>query len=167
MPRAFLVILNSFGIGNAPDAAAFGDAGSGIPWVISAITCLSTCRTWQALALASRRKRQPGAIRWRRRKLIGRWGYATEVSKGKDTITGHWEIATGYSTGVISGTNSNSGLPEIPDRRTDPPLQSARPPGAMPCVGHQGDRGFRRRACENGKAHRLHQRQLGLADRRP
>jgi phosphopentomutase len=24
---------------------------------------------------------------------VGRWGYATEVSNGKDTITGHWEIA--------------------------------------------------------------------------
>ncbi len=24
--------------------------------------------------------------------LKGRWGFATEVSRGKDTITGHWEM---------------------------------------------------------------------------
>jgi phosphopentomutase len=92
MPRAFLFILDSFGIGHAPDAAAFGDAGAN--------TFLHICDRMPlnlphmaslGLGLASEsaggRNPFPGA------KLIGTWGHAQEVSQGKDTITGHWEIA--------------------------------------------------------------------------
>lgn len=92
MSRAFLFILDSFGIGNAPDAAAFGDEGSN--------TLLHICDHMDldvphmaslglGLAAASAGGRNP----WPAINLNGRWGHGQEVSQGKDTITGHWEIA--------------------------------------------------------------------------
>lgn len=92
MPRAFLFILDSFGIGNAPDAARFGDEGANTLGHICDHLALNVPHM-AALGLglaaeaASGRNPLPPAA------LVGRWGHATEVSQGKDTITGHWEIA--------------------------------------------------------------------------
>lgn len=105
MPRAFLFVLDSVGIGGAPDAAAFGDAGADTLGHIAercaagaaeqgrsgplALPHLSALGLGEAAALASGRwppglgPTAPGAI----------WGAAQEVSAGKDTITGHWELA--------------------------------------------------------------------------
>jgi phosphopentomutase len=90
--RVFLFILDSFGIGNAPDAAAFGDEGSNtlahicdhLPLHLPHMASLGL-----GLAAEAASGRNPLAPAT----LIGRWGCATEVSQGKDTITGHWEIA--------------------------------------------------------------------------
>ena len=92
MARAFLVILDSFGIGFAPDAAQFGDEGSNtflhicdrMPLYVPHLASLGLGLAAQS---AGGRNPFPDA------KLIGRWGHAQEVSQGKDTITGHWEIA--------------------------------------------------------------------------
>jgi phosphopentomutase len=92
MPRAFLFILDSFGIGNAPDAAKFGDEGANTLGHIAERMTLNLPRISSlglglAAAAAGGRNPFPNA------KLIGRWGHAQEISQGKDTITGHWEIA--------------------------------------------------------------------------
>ncbi len=92
MSRVFLVILDSFGIGGAPDAKAFGDEGSNtlghicdhMPLHVPHMASLGL-----GLAAESAAGRNPLAPA----KLIGKWGHATEISIGKDTITGHWEIA--------------------------------------------------------------------------
>jgi phosphopentomutase len=92
MPRAFLFILDSFGIGNAPDAAAFGDDGANtflhiadrMPLYLPHMASLGLGLAAQS---AGGRNPFPDA------KLLGCWGHAREVSQGKDTITGHWEIA--------------------------------------------------------------------------
>lgn len=92
MPRVFLVILDSFGIGHAPDAAQFGDEGSNtflhicdrMPLHVPHLASLGLGLAAQS---AGGRNPFPDAT------LIGRWGHAQEVSQGKDTITGHWEIA--------------------------------------------------------------------------
>jgi phosphopentomutase len=92
MTRALLFVMDSFGIGGAPDAAAFGDEGAN--------TLLHICDHMQldvpnlaglGLGLAV----QASAVRnpLPEVPLKGRWGFATEVSRGKDTITGHWEMA--------------------------------------------------------------------------
>ncbi len=92
MARAFLFILDSFGIGHAPDAAQFGDEGAN--------TFLHICDHMKlnvphmasmglGLAAEAAGGRNPFPVA----ALIGRWGHAQEVSQGKDTITGHWEIA--------------------------------------------------------------------------
>lgn len=92
MARAFLFILDSFGIGAAPDAASFGDEGAN--------TLAHICGHMElhvphmaSLGLGLAAEASAGCNPLKPVPLIGRWGYATEVSRGKDTITGHWEIA--------------------------------------------------------------------------
>ncbi len=92
MPRAFLLILDSLGIGGAPDAAAFGDEGAN--------TLAHICDHMKlhvphmaSLGLGLAAELSSGRNPLRPQPLIGQYGVAREVSKGKDTITGHWEIA--------------------------------------------------------------------------
>lgn len=94
MPRAILCILDSFGIGGAPDAAEYGDTGSDTLGHIAANYPLSLPNL-DALGLGAAGKLSTGAVS---RGLTdqprgGRWGVGREVSKGKDTPSGHWEIA--------------------------------------------------------------------------
>jgi phosphopentomutase len=92
MSRAFLFILDSFGIGNALDAAAFGDDGANTFQHIAdrmALHLPHMASLGLGLAAASAGGRNP----FPDAKLIGQYGHAHEVSQGKDTITGHWEIA--------------------------------------------------------------------------
>jgi phosphopentomutase len=95
MPRALLLILDSFGIGGAPDAAAYGDEGANTFGHIAErvalhIPTLMSLGLGHACEAAS--GRLPSRIR-SPRYLKGRWGYAVETSRGKDTPSGHWEIA--------------------------------------------------------------------------
>jgi phosphopentomutase len=92
MARVFLFILDSFGIGHAPDAAQFGDEGAN--------TFLHICDRMNlnvphmaSLGLGLAAEAAGGRNPFPDAALIGRWGHAQEVSEGKDTITGHWEIA--------------------------------------------------------------------------
>jgi phosphopentomutase len=90
MSRAFLFVLDSVGCGGAPDAAAFGDAGANTLGHIRAATGvalpnLARLGLWHAEALANGRA-ETGVPE-------GLWGAATEVSQGKDTPSGHWELA--------------------------------------------------------------------------
>jgi phosphopentomutase len=95
MPRAFLIILDSFGIGGAPDAAAYGDEGANtfghigdrVPLQIPTMMSLGLARACQAASGHVPKRVEPPA------QLIGRWGYGVETSRGKDTPSGHWEIA--------------------------------------------------------------------------
>ncbi len=89
--RALVIVLDSVGIGGASDAAEYGDAGAntlghifertpslrlpnlnslGLPEIISEATCLRTNSPYK-----------------------GSYGRMKERSAGKDTTTGHWEIA--------------------------------------------------------------------------
>ena len=79
--RALLLVLDSVGCGDAPDAAAYGDEGANT----LAHTAAKTPNL-DALGLAAimgRKGPKPRAS----------WGRMTERSAGKDTTTGHWEIA--------------------------------------------------------------------------
>jgi phosphopentomutase len=92
MPRAFLLILDSLGIGGAPDAASFGDEGANTLGHICdhmtlAVPNMAALGLGHAAALSTGRN-PLGEV-----PLIGQYGVAREVSRGKDTITGHWEIA--------------------------------------------------------------------------
>jgi phosphopentomutase len=94
MTRAILCILDSFGIGGAPDAADYGDTGSDTLGHIAANYSISLPNL-DALGLGAAAKLSTGNIP---RGLTdqpkgGRWGVGREVSKGKDTPSGHWEIA--------------------------------------------------------------------------
>ena len=104
MSRAFLIVLDSVGCGGAPDAAAFDDEGANTLGHIAEacaagraevgrsgplrMPVLDGLGLGRAIELASR-LRPPGLGSEPR----GLWGAATEVSRGKDTPSGHWELA--------------------------------------------------------------------------
>jgi phosphopentomutase len=92
MSRVFLFIMDGFGIGHAPDAAAFGDEGSNTFGHIAERHQLHIPHL-ASLGLGAAAKLVGGIDPFPNAKIIGRYGAATEVSRGKDTITGHWEIA--------------------------------------------------------------------------
>jgi phosphopentomutase len=90
-PRALVIVLDSVGIGHAPDAAAYGDAGADTVGHLRAaypdlrvphLDALGL-RVAQDLAAGG-----PGGV-----PAAGLAGALTEVSAGKDTTTGHWELA--------------------------------------------------------------------------
>ena len=86
--RIFLIVLDSFGIGNAPDADAFGDAGS---------NTLLSCSKSPYFELKN--LRNYGLFNIDGVPLTGvaspKAAYARliEAGAGKDTTTGHWEMA--------------------------------------------------------------------------
>ncbi len=102
--RAIIAVLDSVGCGGAPDAAAFGDEGSNTLGHIA-----EACAAGQAEDGRSGPLRLPNLDRLGLGRAIelasglnapglgerpqGRWGAATEVSNGKDTPSGHWELA--------------------------------------------------------------------------
>lgn len=108
MPRALLIVLDSVGIGGAPDAAEYGDAGADTVGHI-AEACASRQGDREglrqgplalphlaALGLGLACKAATGRVPpglGAPAQLTGAWGAAREVSRGKDTVSGHWEIA--------------------------------------------------------------------------
>lgn len=89
--RIAVIVLDSVGIGELPDAAEFGDTGSH--------TLGHIAREYEALSLPNLRalgldriapihnwkETEPAAVK-------GYYGKMAEVSVGKDTMTGHWEL---------------------------------------------------------------------------
>ncbi|WP_336797226.1 phosphopentomutase [Erwinia aphidicola] len=106
MKRAFIMVLDSFGIGSSKDADKFGDEGSDTlghiaeacfrgeadkgrkgPLHLPNLTALGLGKA----AEASTGKFPPGLDK--DTEIIGAYAYASELSSGKDTPSGHWEIA--------------------------------------------------------------------------
>ena len=94
--RAFVVVLDSVGIGEAPDAAEYGDVGANtLAHTATAVGGLSV-PTLQALGLGNIPPLTGGlAIKGvpPTTRPLGGFGAMQEVSVGKDTTTGHWELA--------------------------------------------------------------------------
>lgn len=102
MKRVFLIVLDSVGIGQMPDAAEFGDEGSNTLGAASTSPYFSMPNMKRlglfnidGVTCGEREEKPEGAV-----------ARMTEVSKGKDTTIGHWEIG-----GVISPEP----LPTFPD----------------------------------------------------
>jgi len=107
MPRAILCILDSFGIGGAPDADAYGDAGADtLGHIAEACAAGRADRdglrrgplrlpNLDALGLGAAAALSTGAVPagLTAEPRGGRFGVGREVSRGKDTPSGHWEIA--------------------------------------------------------------------------
>jgi phosphopentomutase len=94
MPRVILCVLDSFGIGGAPDAAAYGDEGSNTLGHIAANYDLEL-PNMDAMGLGAAAELSTGAVPkgLTNAPSGGRWGVGREISKGKDTPSGHWEMA--------------------------------------------------------------------------
>lgn len=85
--RVFLVVLDSVGAGALPDAAAYGDAGANTLGHILERE-RPALPNLEAMGLGC----LPGLDAPVPEKAAGVYGRAAEVSAGKDTTTGHWEI---------------------------------------------------------------------------
>ena len=104
MKKAIILVLDSLGLGSSDDASLYGDQGSDTLGHI-----IEECD----LGKANSKKRNgplkiPNLLRWGlgeaaiesrgqplpidRIKPEGAYGYAKELSAGKDTPSGHWEI---------------------------------------------------------------------------
>ncbi|WP_410016488.1 phosphopentomutase [Sodalis sp. C49] len=106
MKRTYIMVLDSFGIGAAADAEKFGDSGSDTLGHIA-----ERCQRGEANQGRSGPLRLPNLSRLglgkaaeestghfppgldRDADIIGAYAYASEISSGKDTPSGHWEIA--------------------------------------------------------------------------
>lgn len=99
--RVFLIVLDSFGIGELPDASQYGDAGSNTLNAVAASGKFDTPNL-ERLGLFN----IDGVVcRKPYKDPIGAFARMAERSRGKDTTIGHWEIA-----GIIS----ESPLPTYP-----------------------------------------------------
>ena len=102
MKRVFLIVLDSVGVGEMPDAADYKDAGS---------NTIKACSKSSYFSMPNMQKlgffNIDGVdIGEKNQEPVGAFARMTEVSKGKDTTIGHWEIA-----GIIS----SNPLPTFPN----------------------------------------------------
>lgn len=97
--RVIILLLDSFGIGGAEDAAAFGDQGADTLGHIVAASGGIKLPNLAALGLFKAAQASTGQViaageqPAAQMNLPAKYGYLKEVSKGKDTSSGHWEIA--------------------------------------------------------------------------
>jgi len=116
LKRAIILVADGVGCGGAPDAAAYGDAGADTLGNLARAVGGLALPNLQALGLGNLT-----AIAGVREAAAPRaaWGVMRQASAGKDTITGHWEMA-GLVTEVAMATFPN-GFP----REITAPLQTA------------------------------------------
>jgi phosphopentomutase len=142
MSRAFLFVLDSFGIGGASDAKAFGDDGSNtFAHIVEACAAghadkdglrsgpllVPNLRSLGLLHAANLASKMPLAPRVP--EPIGLWGAAQEISHGKDTPSGHWEIAgvpVTFDWGYFPQT-----IPTFPDSLIVDAQRRAKLPGVL------------------------------------
>lgn len=100
--RVFLVVLDSFGVGEEPDAASFGDYG------VNTLRSISQSGSFDCPNLRSLGLFNLDGVDFLSPcpTPLGAFGRLRERSMGKDTTIGHWEIA---------GVESPSPLPTYPD----------------------------------------------------
>ena len=91
--RIFLIVLDSYGIGELPDAADFGDEGS------NTLRTITKSGEYDTPLMKSMGLFNIDGVDYIDGvdSPIGSYGRLGEVSKGKDTTIGHWEIA-----GIVS-----------------------------------------------------------------
>mgnify|MGYP002541852585 CR=1 FL=1 len=105
--RIFLIVMDSFGAGNARDAEAYGDEGADTMGHIAEYVGQWNIPNLQKLGLANLHplKGVEPAV-----KPLGYYALLNEKSRGKDTMTGHWEMM-GIQTAKPFVTFSETGFP--------------------------------------------------------
>jgi phosphopentomutase len=136
MSRAFILLLDSFGLGATPDAPSFGDEGANTFGHIASWAAAQgkpmDLPNLENLGLAAAANLASG--QWaegfdRRDGFTGAYGAARERSTGKDTQSGHWEIAgvpVTFDWGYFPRT-----VPSIPAAITDVLQQQFDLPGFL------------------------------------
>ena len=143
MPRAIILVLDSFGIGGAPDAAAYGDEGGDTFGHIAA-ACADgrgdraglrqgplRLPNLDALGLGAAGLAATGklAAGFSAKPLRGVAAAAVETSKGKDTPSGHWEISgcpVPFEWGYFADT-----IPSFPADLTAAMIREGQLPGIL------------------------------------
>ena len=95
MSKVILIVTDSMGIGALPDAANYGDAGADTFGHI-----LENKKDMKTPNLIKMGIANIDGVSWKGAAVkdpVGAFGKMAEISKGKDTITGHWEIAGIYT----------------------------------------------------------------------
>ncbi|MEZ0169575.1 phosphopentomutase [Microvirga sp. TS319] len=144
MARALLIVLDSVGIGGAEDAKTYGDIGADTvghiaeacaqgrgdqpglrqgPLDLPHMSALGL-----GLACEASTGRMPPNLA-PRGALTGAWGYGVETSRGKDTPSGHWEIA-GVPVAFDWGYFPNT-VPAFPEKLTTALIERGRLPGIL------------------------------------
>jgi phosphopentomutase len=102
--RAIVGVLDSFGVGAAPDAARFGDQGANTFGHVAKACAEGLARlsgktgpldipNLLSLGLGEAAKSaDPSVAVAAPATITGRYGYAAELGRGKDTPSGHWEM---------------------------------------------------------------------------
>jgi phosphopentomutase len=134
MSRAFILLLDSFGLGALPDADQYGDTGANTfghiaEWAAKEGKPMSLPNL-ERLGLAAAAHKASGE--WaagfdKRDGFTGAWGVAREQSTGKDTQSGHWEIAgvpVLFDWGYFPKT-----VPSFPQELTDKLQELTKVPG--------------------------------------
>ena len=106
--RVFLIVLDSVGVGEAPDAADFGDVGSHTVYAASTDEHFYMPHMQKLGFFEIEGNRVDKRHAWAQKKITpaGAVMRMQEASRGKDTTIGHWEIA-----GIISP----KAMPTFPD----------------------------------------------------
>ena len=123
MSRVFLTVLDAVGAGEAPDAADYGDVGTNtLGHVIAA--CNPKLPQMAAMGLGGI---PTTGYRWDG-PVHGAFGRATELSKGKDTTSGHWEIA---------GVRVTRSFPTFPDGFPESFIRAFEEAIGHKCIGNK------------------------------
>ena len=106
--RIFVIVIDSLGIGEMPDAERFGDAGTNTLGHISESVDSFEIQNLQKLGMANLTPlKQVKPLK----EPIGYRGILREKSNGKDTMTGHWEMM-GVETKKPFKTFTEHGFPK-------------------------------------------------------
>ena len=109
MKRVFLLVLDSFGVGKSPDADVYGDKGANTLGSVLK-TGIVKVPNMQRLGLFNLDGLPSNVSDLSVQNPVGSFAKMLEISRGKDTTTGHWEIA-GVITKKAFPTYPN-GFPE-------------------------------------------------------
>ena len=144
MTRALILVMDSFGIGAASDAEAFGDAGSDTLGHIAEACAAGQCHVdsgrsgplsipnLERLGLGLAAELSTGKLPQGLSEVTeptGIYGFAAEQSRGKDTPSGHWEIAgvpVDFDWGYFPDT-----CPSFPPELTQAFIREADLPGIL------------------------------------
>jgi phosphopentomutase len=143
MKRVFLIVLDSVGIGELPDAAMFGDEGS------NTVKAAATSPYFSMPNMKKLGLFNIDGMDWAESEKApaGAFARLAETSMGKDTTTGHWEIA---------GLISKEPMPTFPDGFPDELLDKLREKTGRgilcnkPYSGTDVIRDYGRQHCETG-----------------
>ena len=180
MTRAILIVLDSVGCGGAEDAKAYGDEGADTLGHIA-----EAC----AEGLGDREGLRRGPLRLPRLEALGlgqamkastgrappgfalaeprgQWGYGIETSRGKDTPSGHWELAgtpVDFDWGYFPET-----IPAFPAALTEALIAEGKLAGILANRHASGTAVIEEYGEEHLRTletHLLHLRRLGAPDR--